>query len=55
MGIKKDIYMAIKSVIPSDLWTKYYNLSYQQMAKEAELAAWSTQLLDADLRSSDGD
>jgi hypothetical protein len=37
---------------PSDLWTKYNNLSYREMAKVQELAAWSTQLLAAHQRSS---
>ena len=55
MKTKEDIYKEVKSVIPSDLWTKYNNLSYQEMAKVSELAAWSTQLLEADLRSSDAD
>ena len=53
MGTKEDIYKEIKSVIPSDLWTKYNILSYREMATVPELATWSTQLLDADLRSSD--
>lgn len=39
METKEDIYKHLKSVIPSDLWTKYNNLSYRQMAKVPELAA----------------
>ena len=50
METNEDIYKEIKSVIPSDLWTRYNNLSYREMAKMPELAAWSTQLLDADLK-----
>ena len=53
METKEEIYKEIKSVIPFDLWTKYNNLSYREMAKVPELAAWSNQLLDADLRSSE--
>jgi hypothetical protein len=55
METQEAIYKEMKSVIPCDLWTKHNDLSYREMAKVPELAAWSTQLLDADLRSIDAD
>ncbi len=55
METKEEIDKEIKSVIRSDLWTKYNNLSYREMAKAPVLETWSTQLLKADLRSSDAD
>ena len=53
METKESIYRRIKGLIPSDLWTKYKKLSYGEMAKVSELAAWATHLLDAHVRSSE--
>lgn len=55
MITKESIYRQTKSAMPSDLWTKYNILSYREMAKVKELAPWATQLLDADLRSTEAD
>ena len=53
METKENIYRQTKSLIPSDLWTRYNNLSYREMAKVSELTAWGTQLRGADRRSSE--
>ena len=39
METKENIYRQTKSLNPSDLWTRYNNLSYLEMAKISELTA----------------
>lgn len=53
METKENIYRQTKSLIPSDLWTRYNKLSYGEMAKVSELTAWATQLREADRRATE--
>jgi hypothetical protein len=39
----------IQELIPPDLWARFLNLSYAEMAEQPELAPWREELLEAEL------